>query len=862
MKKIKTIIFLVGITTVCFAQVDDDFSDGDFSNSPTWLGSVSQFVVNTANQLQLNNTVAGTSYLSTAFSSASLDNFQWLFYVKQSFSSSANNFGRVYLTSDQADLTQPLNGYYLQFGEAGSNDAIELFRQTGNISTSVCRGTAGGVANSFAVNIKITRDGNGLWSLNVDYSGGNSFVLDASGTDLTYNSSLYFGVLCTYTVSNSTKFYYDNFYAGPPQTDKTPPAVQTVQVASSSTISIVFDELLDPVSSQSTANYEVSNTIGNPNSVSLQPDGKSVILNFTKIFSNGIQNQITVSGVKDLAGNAMNSSSLAFLFFQSMPALSKDIIFTEIFPDPSPQVGLPAQEYVEVYNRSTNPFNLSGWKFSDGTSTAVLGSQIILPQEYWIVVASANVNIFNGYGRAIGVPNFPTLNNSGDHLTLRDPSNTTIDSVNYTLAWYHDIDKQEGGWSIEIIDPKNVCSEQDNWAASENPSGGTPGKQNSIFANKPDLIGPQLVAISPLSPTILKMNFNEKLEKDLSPAEFTITPSIPIAKSYFTDITLQQITIELTQALALRELYAIEVNKLYDCSGNLVQPNFNKLSFALPEKADSLDLVINEILFNPRAGGVDFLEVYNQSPKYINLKNWQLGNFEGNTFINAKAITTDDFILTPKAYCVFASFPDLLTNQYPQAISKNLLKASLPTLPNDQGTIALQNDQSLVIDHFSYSQKMHSPFLKDNEGISLERISFSELTNDPSNWRSASSTAGFATPGYVNSNSRPESSINDNAITLDPQIFSPSVPGRDFSKINYKFDQGGKVANVKILDAEGRLIKTLANNETLGLEGFYRWDGDRDDGSRARMGYYVVWFEVFDDTGSVNVYRKRAVIGK
>ncbi len=49
--------------------------------------------------------------------------------MKQSFSSSATNNGRVYLASDQSDLTKPLNGYYLQFGEANSNDAIELFRQ-------------------------------------------------------------------------------------------------------------------------------------------------------------------------------------------------------------------------------------------------------------------------------------------------------------------------------------------------------------------------------------------------------------------------------------------------------------------------------------------------------------------------------------------------------------------------------------------------------------------------------------------------------------------------------------------------------------------------------------------------------------
>jgi flagellar hook assembly protein FlgD len=84
----------------------------------------------------------------------------------------------------------------------------------------------------------------------------------------------------------------------------------------------------------------------------------------------------------------------------------------------------------------------------------------------------------------------------------------------------------------------------------------------------------------------------------------------------------------------------------------------------------------------------------------------------------------------------------------------------------------------------------------------------------------------------------------------------------DFTKINYRFDQSGKVANIKVLDAQGRLIKTVANNETLAFEGFYRWDGERDDGTHARLGYYVVWFEIFDNSGSVQIFRKRAVIGK
>lgn len=863
MKKILTIIFVVGLTTVCFAQVQDDFSDGDLTTNPAWSGSTSQFTVNSSMQLQLNNTAAGQSYVTTPFTANTLDGYEWQVYVALGFSPSGSNYGRVYLASDQADLTQPLNGYYLQLGEALGNDAIELFRQSGTSSVSVCRGTSAAIAAPFAVRIKVTRDNTGLWSLLVDYAGGSNFILDASGTDLSFNSSSYFGVRCTYTLTNANKFSFDDFsiIAPPPALDITPPAVTDVQVSSVNSLLIGFSEAVDIASSQTASNYSAGNSIGNPVTATLQAGGKTVVLVFTTNFVNGIENALLISNVQDLAGNAMPAATFPFLFFQPTAANPKDIIFTEVFPDPSPQVGLPTQEYLEIYNRGANPFDLSGWQLSDGVSTATFGSQIILPQQYWIVCSSSNVSLFTGYGQTIGVTNFPTLNNGGDVLTLRDPAQKTIDSLNYTLAWYRDVDKQEGGWSIEIIDINNSCGEEGNWEASEDPSGGTPGRQNSVLANKPDLTGPQLLSVTPQSATSLTVTFNEKLEKDLSAAVFSIAPSVSILKKNFVDLTLRQISLELTEALASRQLYTIVVSNLSDCSGNPIQQDFSQLSFALPEEADSLDLVVNEILFNPRPNGVDFVEVYNGSPKYINLKNWTLGNYS-NAIANPQVITADNLILSPGDYLVFTSDPEILVTQYPQAAEKKLFKANLPSLPDDVGSIALASDRALVMDHFAYAQKMHSPFINDNEGVSLERISSSASTNDASNWKSASSTTGFATPGVINSNARPEASNAVDGVTLDPEIFSPSVPGKDFSRINYKFDQSGKVANIKILDEQGRLIKTLAVNETLGQEGFYRWDGDRDDGGRARVGYYVVWFEVFDSSGTVNVYRKRAVIGK
>lgn len=864
MKQIPAIIFFLTLTSVCFAQLADDFSDGDFTNNPTWSGSTSQFIVNVTQQLQLSNTVAGQSYLSTAFATADLSNFEWQGYIKQNFSPSTTNYGRVYLVSDQSDLTQPLNGYYLQFGESLSNDAIELFRQSGTTSVSVCRGTNGAITNAFAVRVKVIRDNTGLWKLLVDYSGGTNFSLDASGTDVTYNASAFFGVRCTYTVTNASKFYYDDFLiaAPPPAPDTTPPTVVKVDTVSSSSVSVLFSEALDRSSAENMANYAVNNSIGNPLTAALQSDNKTVVLAFTKKFANGIQNQLSISNVKDVVGNIMTASTLSFSYFKSFPSKNKDVIITEVFSDPSPQVGLPAQEYIEIYSRSSNPIDLSNWKLSDGSSTAAFGSKIIFPKEYWIVCSSANVNLFANYGNVMGVPNFPTLNNGGDNLTLRNPNNRTIDSINYSLDWYHDIDKQEGGWSMEIIDVNNLCSEGENWIASEDASGGTPGKQNSVFASKPDLTGPHLLSVTPVSPSLLNLTFNEKLETDLSAASFDLSPSVSISKKYYKDQSLREIAIELTDALVVRELYTITVGSLTDCPGNFIQQDFSRLSFALPETADSLDILVNEILFNPRSGGVDFIEIYNNSLKYINLKNWKAGNFENGSVSNSKAITTNDFILAPLSYLVFTPDPAILSQQYFQSVYKTLFQTSMPSLPDDAGSIALVSDQGLMIDHFNYSEKMHSPFIKDAEGVSLERISLSELTNETGNWKSANASSGFATPGFINSNSRTESSISENAVNVDPEIFSPSVPGRDFSKINFKFDQSGMAANVKILDSQGRLIKKLASNETLSHEGFFRWDGDRDDGTRSRVGYYIVWFEVFDTNGSSTIFRKRAVIGK
>jgi len=180
--------------------------------------------------------------------------------------------------------------------------------------------------------------------------------------------------------------------------------------------------------------------------------------------------------------------------------------------------------------------------------------------------------------------------------------------------------------SSNNIDLNNPCGEEENWEASEDAKGGTPGKTNSVNANKPDLTGPKLVSVAAIQANELLLVFNEKLEKPLSITLFSFEPSIEISTAVFTSQSLKEVKLTLSENLAPRQLYTVAITNLRDCSGNFIKEAFNSLSFALPELAEAGDLLLNEILSNLRPGGVDFIEIVNVSEKYLNLKNWSLAN--------------------------------------------------------------------------------------------------------------------------------------------------------------------------------------------------------------------------------------------
>src|SRR6188768_1495189 len=186
-----------------------------------------------------------------------------------------------------------------------------------------------------------------------------------------------------------------------------------------------------------------------------------------------------------------------FLFLSPLYLFAQnryDIVIDEIMADQTPQIGLPSNEWIELKNVSANPVNLQNWRIGDATGqSGPMPNFILQPDSFVIVCTGSAVATMQAYGKVISVTSFPSLDNDGDQLYLKSNTGLTIHAVSYSLSWYQNAVKSDGGWTLEMIDTKNPCSGINNWKASNHNSGGTPGIRNSVDGHNPDEQPPALL---------------------------------------------------------------------------------------------------------------------------------------------------------------------------------------------------------------------------------------------------------------------------------------------------------------------------------------------------------------------------------
>lgn len=1109
----KTLLFIsqLFLFTLSFSQFSENFSDGDFTANPTWMGTTADFIVNPSFELQSNLSVSATSYLSAAHGLTTLDDKEWRMRVKMTFSPSTSNYGRIYLVSNSTNPTTNPDGFFLQLGEALAVDAVKLYKQVGGIQTLICAGVAGQIANSFHFGIRVTRNAAGLWSLYTDPVGGTNYTFEGSGTDAQNLLGTQFSWQCVYTSSNANKFFLDDIFVGGIVVDNVAPVLLSTTPMGPNALDVLFNEPLNQIVAEDPNNYDLQPFNSIATAVLDGSNPKLVHLTTTTPMLNGNSYTIFALNIEDLVGNDSVSQSINFNYIIPDVPAPGDVIINEFFADPTPSVGLPELEFVEIYNRSTKYFNIYKWKIGDATADGTITSNSILaPGEYRVLCATTSVV---DYPASVGVTSFPSLNNAGDNIVLKDSNGVILDFLSYSDTWYQDEVKKAGGYTLERINPLLACSSAQNWIASNASTGGTPNAQNSVFSNAPDTQAPSLTSVLATAPNSLKLVFSEPLDSislatsalsitpilnELSrtilthqPSEMTILFSSNFANSTVYDFSLQPIedcagnTSNLTGQFVLTDLptpgdvlineffpdpspvvglpelefieihnrsnkyfnvnkwkigdsstdgdlgvgilapggyailcasssvpeypgsiavssfpslnntsddivlkdsnglvldkisytddwyqdldkkeggYTIErINPTLPCSSaknwiasantsggtpgvqnsmysnapdtqspslesvyteapntlilvfaepmdsislanatmvvqpNLVEtsrtiltaqplemafafsPNFVvsqeynftlqnvedcagnlaniSSSFILPDSVIAGDVVINEILFNPNTGGSDYMEIFNSSQKVLDLFGWQLANIAGDSVANKKTIA-QHFLIRPGQFVAITKDTLNVQTNYPFHEKGRFVKSDLPSYNTDSGTVILISTGS-ILDRVSYLTNWHFSLLDSDKGKSLERINAADPSQLSDNWHTAAESVQFGTPGRVNSQFVPQ--VSNGEFSLSNKVFSPDNDGfEDVLQMRYKMSENDLLAKITIYDEYGRVIRKLKENEYLGTEGLFTWDGVDENGQKASIGQYIVYFEAFRPNGG-SVYRDKKV---
>ena len=855
----KTLFILLLLPLSLFAQVTDDFSDGNFTQNPAWSGMVDKYLVNSNLQLQLNAEGEGTAYLSLPFTE--YETMEWQFWIREAFSPSGNNYTDVWLSADNADLSQAAQGYFLRFGEGGSNDTIELFRKDADGQQSICRGNDGNIAASFAVSVKVICDREGNWMIQTCYDNSGIYLTEAQGVDDTYGRGGFFGFWSKFTSSNATKVYFDNIYVGPRIIDHEPPVLLTCEVLDLTHLQLSFNEALNDASALNPDNYSIDNGLGHPMAVSFGENLAAVVLELEREIGNGVNYTLTVSNIKDLWNNTMEPTNLAFSIYA---ASEYDVVINEIMADPNPVVGLPEWEYVELYNTTEFGIDSKDWEIQIGTNDLTFGNFVLAPHGYVILCHNDAVPELRTFGDCIGFSSF-SVGNSASTMYLYSKEGLLISRVNFSSTWYHDPDKANGGWSVEQIDPLNPCAGVSNWTASMDASGGTPGRINSVDGEND--AKPKVERVSMFSDYILQLWFDQQMDAAslLETQHFLVeeTGEHP-QQADINPLDGTYVELHCDQGFEQGIVYNLVINGVTNCVGNPIEAD-TRIQFGIPNEIAEGEILINEILFDPIAPGVDYVELYNNTDKTFDLSTLMLGvireSFPNPADTTLKEITADSRLFLPQTYVLLSTNSEIVGRQYDCPTDNFVQMASFPSYANAGGTAILMSKGGTMIDYMVFSEKMHYPLLKVTKGVALERVAFDQPSMAADNWHSAAERVHFGTPGYENSMMQTTEPSQDE-ISITPEIFSPDGDGfEDACFINYRFDEAGYTMNIYIFNVAGQLLRHLVKGELVGQEGSILWNGLDSNGNRVPVGVYVVVTEVFNFSGKVKQFKNAVVVG-
>jgi hypothetical protein len=355
-----------------------------------------------------------------------------------------------------------------------------------------------------------------------------------------------------------------------------------------------------------------------------------------------------------------------------------------------------------------------------------------------------------------------------------------------------------------------------------------------------------------LSDSVLEIVFSKQIDT-LSVGQVAIqfVPELNWKTMLFNENSMQFI---FQSALEKSKEFKIQLDEIQDCWTHKYSIN---TTFANSEIIDTNDIVINELLFNPYPDGADFIELYNTSEKWINLKDLTLFSLEKSQLSSPKVIEQNR-IVKPHEYVFLTPSISSQEKIYPNTNKFHGIQMSIPTMNNDSGTVILMYNKK-VIDKAKYDESWHFSLMYDKEGKSLERLSTSLPTMDYSNWFTAAESVGFATPGEVNSHGlSPEIPVK---ISISSPTISPDNDGfEDFVEIILANADPNVSATIGVFSMNGVEVRPLVKNTLIAQNSLFIWDGLDLNKQKLPVGIYVFWVQIFDLTKAKTSHFKLPIV--
>jgi hypothetical protein len=848
---LKTLVFLfLIIPIISLSQaITEDFEDGELTNwyqsrtghwviAETDAGNDDKILVHS-----YNDSLAGSDWISLLHEPINLnEECVWKFLLRYDHSPSANNRWAVFLTDnefpDQEDKIS--NGIIMAVNYMENTDELKLWKVTdGECEALISTGFnwEENIAPKQIVAIEIQKEKDGDWVIHLPELEKEFFGKTMAGDFAEFNT---YTLFYKYTASKDCGLAIDDLILeGSINTDTVPPHVISINVIDPWLIEVSFTEIVF-----SDAQWECC--VRNIGCGFVKFSGNSFTLSCPNPLNPGETYTLELPCVSDNFGNSACIGRQSIDFYYQKAG---DIVINEVMADPTPQILLPDAEYIELLNTSDQEISLKNWLILINGNYFKLPEFLLHPDQIVLIADTCFNPNFDTIIRVITSPELPQIANSEAVITLHDRSGKLIHALYYDEELLKRVGIEFGGRSLEMINPFDPCIIDNNISVSLDFKGGTPGEKNSVYKSKEYIKSPELWRVAITETGTLMLYFSEPLDSLTSDNQnfYTVDHSIGNPDSikhswpfnnqlelYFKNRFHSEIEYELTIT-----------SDICDCSGKILNSGPNGI-FKIPVQADSADIIINEIMFQPESGYEEYIELFNRSDHEVDLRNFSLIKDDSEDTI---LVTNEYWPLSRGSYAIIArSFSNIDKSGIFENANRIILMKKMPTLINSGSRIKLLRDDKKVVEMINYYPNIHHSIIEDIQGVSLERLSPEASGLNPYNWHSASSDADYMTPAAPNSQKSITESECD--VTINKKIITPDGNGIDDGLIiSYCMNKPGYMGVITVFDTDGNECYRLGMGVLLGTEGTFRFDGRSDNGNPLPTGNYILFFYAYTKEG-------------